>query len=77
MAFAGEVETVRGRPPSPADAMFPGVCTDRVGVPLWLLWRDKKTMSSAVGNSSGKFWAFTASSFSVMSLICWPLIWDW
>ena len=68
MAFAGETETLRGRPPSSAVPKFPGVWTDKVGVPLWLLCRERKTTSSAFGKVSGRVCALTASSLSVTNV---------
>lgn len=77
MAFAGEIEMLRGRPPSSASPKFPGVCTDNVGVPLWLLWRERKMMSSAFGKVFGRSWALTASCLSVMKSTCLSLISVW
>jgi hypothetical protein len=51
MRFAGATETVFGIPPSSASAKLPGVCTDSVGVPLRLLWREIKATSSRLVNA--------------------------
>lgn len=66
IAVAGEMETVRGKPPKSASAKFPGVCTVNVGVPLWLLCLEMNIISFVSGKFSGRFWAFIDSSFSLI-----------
>jgi len=46
MAFAGDMDTFLGIPPSSALERLPGVCTESVGVPLKLLCREMNTTSS-------------------------------
>ncbi len=72
MAFAGEIDRVLGSPPSSADAKFPGVWTDSVGVPLWLLCRERKIMSSGFGKLFGRFCVLKASSLMVIRVIFLP-----
>ncbi len=45
MVVAAAMETCCGFPPSSALPRLPGVWTDSVGLPLWLLCLDMKTMS--------------------------------
>lgn len=77
MAVAGAVDTVCGSPPSSAVVMLPGVCTDKVGVPLALLCLEMKTIRRVFGKCSGRVWAFTVSSFRVMRRVWFWLISVW
>ena len=77
IAVAGAMDTVCGSPPSSAAAKLPGVCTDKVGVPLALLCLEMKTISFAFGNWFGRVWAFIVSSFRVIRCIWWWLISVW
>ena len=61
MAFAGDMETFFGIPPSSAWARLPGVWTERVGMPLWLLCLDTKIRRLGV-KKSVMFWVFMISS---------------
>ena len=77
MAVAGAVDTVLGKPPSSAVAKLPGVCTDRVGVPLALLCRETKTIKLKPEKWSGRVCAVIVSSFKVTKLTCRVLILAW
>ena len=72
MAPAGEMETFLGVPPNLASERLPGVCTDRVGMPMALLCLDRKT--SMVGlKRSPRNWVSTISVLtksSLVSLLC-------
>lgn len=65
MGFAGDIETLRGIPPSWASAMLPGVWTERVGLPLVLLCLEMKITSSGLVKDSVMFCAWTNSWFKV------------
>ena len=68
MAPAGEMETVLGFPPNLASERLPGVCTDRVGMPLALLCLERKTSSWGVKRFP-KNWVSTISVLTKSNLI--------
>jgi len=68
MAPAGEMETFLGFPPNLASERLPGVCTDRVGIPLALLCLDRKTSRLGLKRSP-RNWVSTISVLTKSSLV--------
>jgi len=62
------METILGFPPSLASERFPGVCTDRVGMPLALLCLDRKINSCGLKRLP-KNCVFTISVLTKSSLV--------